>query len=723
MISVVLPYCHKDRIAAIRLLEWIRELDGDRALPSCFLVSSKSITDAEDKEVINTAFGAFQDVWIIKQKIHDESQGALLRCAEERMKSVNGSWVFIEPDSKLPGPRWLSVFEAKQKATGLKFVGTKADLPLPANGKSPEPTVIQPQLPPLDGWGINVSILVPTRNNPPEHLMSFWKSILDQTYPWWELVIIDDSDRKDTIAALEDIASCNQVSVIRGPGKGITHALNSGLVECKNELVARMDADDIMRPERLAKQVSKFLSHPWIDILGTQMSEFIESASKTVFTTSHPKCVRLSHLVSNRWGMNHPSVMFRKSRIMDIGGYNCSIEVAEDHELWMRAAKAGYALLNLPDDLLLYRQHEKQSHLTILEFPKKVAELVKRFLIPNRKTVCFVAHSLYYGGAEQWLFDLILSTHQYLDWSFVGVEGYIDTDYKSKLSQIIDIETNPPKVLERAQNCDVVLVWTSPRPISDYAKKGKIILVSHTSATDAWVSQWNISKGDTATLAVGVSSTATEALKLPVIGVKCKTKTIVPAISEHIDRPLYTRERYRSKFGISQTAFVIGYIGRLTKEKRFDSLLALAKNLPEGMCMAIAGQSWPPDTFNERIPQMRRQSGGRAIFLGWVEDKASFFNAMDCILNLSTMESFGLTFAETWVSGTPLVCSLAGVATEHPDWLTPITNPEDQACILDAIAKCREVGPDLAKKVKPKAKALFKMDRFAKEWVDTINSL
>lgn len=136
MISVVLPYCHKDRLSAIRLLEWIRELDGDRALPTCFLVSSQPVKDSEDKEVIRAAFQAFQDVWIIKQRVADErgwpqSPNTLFKCACDRMKAGKESWLWLEPDATPTKPGWLKMLDDEYQSCGKPFMGFRTELPWP----------------------------------------------------------------------------------------------------------------------------------------------------------------------------------------------------------------------------------------------------------------------------------------------------------------------------------------------------------------------------------------------------------------------------------------------------------------------------------------------------------------------------------------------------------------------------------------------------------------
>lgn len=145
--------------------------------------------------------------------------------------------------------------------------------------------------------------------------------------------------------------------------KGLGAALNRGLKACEFELVARMDADDIALPERFYKQVSFFSSNPHVDILGTAVQE-IDAYGEPFGVRYSP--AQHETIVSKLWTcpLIHPTLMFRRSRILEAGNYSADLPRRQDYELWFRCAEHGLCFRNLPKILLQYRfgehTHKKQ---------------------------------------------------------------------------------------------------------------------------------------------------------------------------------------------------------------------------------------------------------------------------------------------------------------------------------------------------------------------------
>src|SRR5699024_2389598 len=102
---------------------------------------------------------------------------------------------------------------------------------------------------------------------------------------------------------------------------GLGMALNEGLKACKNELVARMDTDDISLPTRCEKQLHEFLTNPDLSIVGTNTDEFYESpndiVSSRIVPTKHEDILSFS---KRRSPFNHPTVMYRKTDVLNVGG-------------------------------------------------------------------------------------------------------------------------------------------------------------------------------------------------------------------------------------------------------------------------------------------------------------------------------------------------------------------------------------------------------------------
>ena len=144
---------------------------------------------------------------------------------------------------------------------------------------------------------------------------------------------------------------------------GLGKALNIGLENCTCELVARMDGDDISKPERFKKQIEIFQKNPKLDIVGSWIDEFIER-DEEIIVRSIRKVPETSEEIYQKLksicAFNHPTVMYRKSKIIEVGSYLQEF-VLEDYYLWIRLAMSGANMYNLQESLLKFRITEGTS--------------------------------------------------------------------------------------------------------------------------------------------------------------------------------------------------------------------------------------------------------------------------------------------------------------------------------------------------------------------------
>lgn len=184
-------------------------------------------------------------------------------------------------------------------------------------------------------------------------------SILHQTIQGLELICVDDgsTDRSPTIL---ERARCldPRVTVITQQNQGVAPALNAGLARAKAPFIARMDADDIASPHRLARQLLELRSRPAVVALGTwyrridERGHPIESARPPI---RHAGIVR-GLLAGDPGVLRHPTVVMRRHAVSVLSGYDPSAGSAEDVDLFLRLARLG-ELANLADPLLDYRVH------------------------------------------------------------------------------------------------------------------------------------------------------------------------------------------------------------------------------------------------------------------------------------------------------------------------------------------------------------------------------
>jgi len=210
-----------------------------------------------------------------------------------------------------------------------------------------------------------ISILLPFRNAAPT-LDAAISSIATQTFTDWELLLIDNASLDESSAIAQHWAGQDErIRVITEPAIGIAHALNTGLQHAQGRYIARMDADDISHPERLAKQVAYLDAHSEIGVLGTRtrFATTVERSSGMQWfvywqnTILSPRDHYVKRFVDAP--LAHPTVMFRHELLAQHGNYNTG-PLPEDHELWLRWMAAGVRFAKLPEELLTWNDHAQR---------------------------------------------------------------------------------------------------------------------------------------------------------------------------------------------------------------------------------------------------------------------------------------------------------------------------------------------------------------------------
>ena len=177
-----------------------------------------------------------------------------------------------------------------------------------------------------------------------------------------EIVIVVDGPVPDALEkTIKDL--CTEIGSMKvlwqEKNQGLGKALEIGMAAVSNELVARMDADDISVPDRFEKQRAYMKVHSDCDVLGGQISEFIDSPDKIVAYRRVPLTTEgCKKYYQDRDPLNHMTVMFRRSAVMAVGNYQ-PWHLDEDSFLWGRLLKAGYHISNLPDILVNVRVGEQ----------------------------------------------------------------------------------------------------------------------------------------------------------------------------------------------------------------------------------------------------------------------------------------------------------------------------------------------------------------------------
>ena len=164
------------------------------------------------------------------------------------------------------------------------------------------------------------------------------------------------NDALDAVIAKKQREMGETLNVVRlSKNGGLGNALNEGIKHCKNELVARMDSDDIAYQNRCEKQIAVFYTHPEVSVCSGIVEEFTSTPdvvdAKRVPPEAHEEIVEFA---KKRNPFNHPCVMYKKSAVEAVGSYQ-DFYLLEDYYLWLRMLMAGYQGYNIQEPLLHMR--------------------------------------------------------------------------------------------------------------------------------------------------------------------------------------------------------------------------------------------------------------------------------------------------------------------------------------------------------------------------------
>jgi hypothetical protein len=205
----------------------------------------------------------------------------------------------------------------------------------------------------------NVSIVMSVFNGE-RFLCEAVESILGQSLSDFEFIIIDDgsTDRSGSILKAYE-ARDPRIRIYPQENRGLIESLNRGCGLARGKYIARMDADDIAVPDRLAWQIDFMEKHPEVAVVGGAV-EFMDRVGKVLRVAGRPlHNDEIQRVILNQSGvMWHPTVVIRKAAFVQMGGYRNVVD-AEDYDLWLRMAEM-FELANLPQVLLKYRLHPGQ---------------------------------------------------------------------------------------------------------------------------------------------------------------------------------------------------------------------------------------------------------------------------------------------------------------------------------------------------------------------------
>jgi cellulose synthase/poly-beta-1,6-N-acetylglucosamine synthase-like glycosyltransferase len=275
-----------------------------------------------------------------------------------------------------------------------------------------------------------ISVVMPVYNAAPT-LAAAVDSLVRQTEPAWELVAVDDGSTDASGAILEGYARRDRrIRVIRAGRRGLVSALSIGLSAALAPLVARLDADDVCVPERLACQHRYLEARPEVGLVASRVrfggdpdraAGYARYVGWTNRLLTHEQ-ISLARFVESP--LAHPSVMFRRTLVERWGGY-ADGDFPEDYELWLRWLEAGVRMEKLAEPLLVWndsptRLSRSDRRYAKVAFYRLKARYLARWL---------AAHNPHHPAVMLWGAGRITRKRaQHLVDQGISVEAFIDID-------------------------------------------------------------------------------------------------------------------------------------------------------------------------------------------------------------------------------------------------------------------------------------------------------
>lgn len=200
---------------------------------------------------------------------------------------------------------------------------------------------------------VKVTVLMPAWNAE-KYIGEAIRSVLNQTFTEFELLIIDDGSTDNTVVEIKKFTD-NRLRLIECEHEGIAFALNKGLQEAKGIYIARFDADDICYPERVKIQYEFMMAHPDYILIGAE-ADYMDMNGEYIFTMKYHAYSddEIRVLKPAVCPFSHVTVMYKKMEVVCAGGYDGHAYTFEDHLLWLKLIHKG-KVCNLPQSLVQVR--------------------------------------------------------------------------------------------------------------------------------------------------------------------------------------------------------------------------------------------------------------------------------------------------------------------------------------------------------------------------------
>lgn len=219
-----------------------------------------------------------------------------------------------------------------------------------------------------------ISVVMPVYQPNKKYLCQSVKSILEQNYPHFELIIIEDPSENLGQEIVKEFNNSKIRYILNPDRTGFAHQINQGINLAKGKYIARMDADDVAEKDRLNLQIKLLLKNPDISLIGSSL-KIIDENDKIIGVRKYPQTTEeIVKLMRIKNAIAHPTVMFKKE-VLKVSLYTSEFDTLADYDLWAKMILNNKNFYNIQQPLLRYRIHPNATKHYLLK--KQLRDTIK----------------------------------------------------------------------------------------------------------------------------------------------------------------------------------------------------------------------------------------------------------------------------------------------------------------------------------------------------------
>ena len=198
---------------------------------------------------------------------------------------------------------------------------------------------------------VRFSVIIPAYNSA-AFIAKTLESALAQTLQPAEVIVINDGSTDETLQIVQGFG--DRVRCISHENKGLPAARNTGIQNAQGEWIALLDSDDLWRADKLERQAAAILANPTADFVYTAFYSFFEDKMEKLVPA--PPASGVKQELMTRISFAVSSVVFRRSKAIEVGGFDPTMRLSEEWDMWLRFVKAGAEFAAVDEPLTFYRR-------------------------------------------------------------------------------------------------------------------------------------------------------------------------------------------------------------------------------------------------------------------------------------------------------------------------------------------------------------------------------